>query len=748
MSDEVESTPEIPRRPKRLVKVTSSSSDTSLTTSLEPVIPQRPNRKKVTMSESSEQPESPAPESIEISQTEDTKSATPTISSRPSKTAVIENEPSAETETRKEEVESESPSQTPSKDSETAVDFEDTKEEVKAETPSIPERPAKTPIIDEDVPAETDNVKEVESSDLTSKQIEEESDSALTSELPDSSLEKDEDAEKEDDDEKEIQGTTEVPKVENDGETTPGNSNTKVSFKDDVDDLSGVESATSFNDDIETVLQEGESTSVAGEQPVVNEEETKTFTKDCDESPPGLSNVEETPLVENDSKIVEVEVTDKADSKEDIAAEIDDSKTKEAISSIPSIPIRPSKRPIGKTHIVDRSDAESPSLDASNTDSIDEQTDKTATTTESSHTSESSVEEATIPQIPVRPSKPSSLHEAGSKPKPPPPKPKKLSSKIAAFQQMFNQETPLQPLSKSPSDFVKKDRLSNDKMKFAESLKGMMGMGVPMPGMVNPAMVNPLLNRGASDQQSKEEEKVNEPTSESTKLGKTAARPRGPRGKKLPKALKEPVNIEQDSKFKLHTYNLWDVSFKKNIPKEESLESTDEITTPEDNSNEKVLMADDDQNELHEPKNVLNSNEPSSAGDIVKEEPEDDLQKPKNVAEVEKEEGNNEEEGNEVEIDEEEANDESKLDDKDIGEGEPPITTHSLESDTTKLDKKEIITDEKVEQADEENKSEKPESEIVSEDHEVEANQSSSLNDSATQDEIIHAPIDREVNDD
>lgn len=152
-----------------------------------------------------------------------------------------------------------------------------------------------------------------------------------------------------------------------------------------------------------------------------------------------------------------------------------------------------------------------------------------------------------------------------SKPKAPP-KPKKLSSKIAAFQQMFNQEKPFPKDSesnklpskpdleiKSPDNKDVPSRLSTDKMKFAQSLQGMMGKGIAMPGMVNPSFQQKM--DPAEHLSSNKEVKI-----QSVKKGIA----KGPRGKKLPKSLKNPVNVEVAPRFSSFVLTIWELDFQSN----------------------------------------------------------------------------------------------------------------------------------------------------------------------------------------
>lgn len=168
----------------------------------------------------------------------------------------------------------------------------------------------------------------------------------------------------------------------------------------------------------------------------------------------------------------------------------------------------------------------------------------------------------------------SPLKNNTSNPKPPP-KPKKLSSKIAAFQQMFNQEHLLPKSSQVNKSASKLDleekpldnkespsRLSSDKMKFAQNLQGMMGKGIAMPGMVDPNLP-----------QNVDAEQVGSPHKEVKILNVKKGVVKGPRGKKLPKSLKTPVNIEVAPRFNSFILTIWELDFQtgtKTNDKEES----------------------------------------------------------------------------------------------------------------------------------------------------------------------------------
>lgn len=185
------------------------------------------------------------------------------------------------------------------------------------------------------------------------------------------------------------------------------------------------------------------------------------------------------------------------------------------------------------------------------------------------------------PVVPQRPTKartdssPSvnSESEETSK-KAPPPKPKKLSSKIAAFQQMFNQpQEPKreQPTSRSPG------KLSSDGSGIAATLQNMMGRGVAMPGMVSPEM----LRSSAAAEQSEEPVADVKPVS-------APRRARGPRGKKLPSSIKD-ATISVEPRFQLSVSDLWEVTFTKSSEPvaekasvDTAIETGDDVTAEKD----------------------------------------------------------------------------------------------------------------------------------------------------------------------
>ena len=163
--------------------------------------------------------------------------------------------------------------------------------------------------------------------------------------------------------------------------------------------------------------------------------------------------------------------------------------------------------------------------------------------------------EVAKPTVPARPVKKTFTSE-DTKSKMPPPKPKKLSSRMAAFQEMF-EKVPLAgsgfqpPVKSSPAPTAKK--LSPDKIKFADNLKTLVGKGVALPGMVAPEL---------SNKANSEVEPADTTDESKPKVLASSRRAKGPRSR-LPKALKEPTLVEASSRFQLVQGKLWSLEFSK-----------------------------------------------------------------------------------------------------------------------------------------------------------------------------------------
>lgn len=306
--------------------------------------------------------------------------------------------------------------------------------------------------------------------------------------------------------------------TEADGDKTPGNTDTKTTFKSFEEDRS-VSDSSSFNDDVETVLQEKD------ELENTDDTTSQTFQKEED------SKEESEEALEVEGSKVGEETEPKSDS----------------VLQNPTIPKRPLKP---------------------------EQKER-----------ESSIGLENTPIV----------HKA------PPPKPKKLSSKMAAFQEMFNQKPPVLARSNSgsvdtsatdsketPSIPKRPSKLSSDKVKFGNNLNltGMMGgRGIALPGMVDLS----LLKKRTQDEEGEEDV-------EAENIEKTAAVPtsdvrkgraKGPKGKRLPKSITD-TTVESSSRFSIVVENLWEISHVKNAAVEDELENSAHPKSEDDDIDEKI----------------------------------------------------------------------------------------------------------------------------------------------------------------
>lgn len=412
-----------------------------------------------------------------------------------------------------------------------------------------------------------------------------------------------------------------------DGEKTPGNSNSKTSFKDVDDELSFDDGETikteptnveEVNQFLENELQEND---LIDETEDVKKDETKEEGEIESESGDtvltsgkdnGVDSSNTVSVVEESGKDVEEEDTNKVDAEhEDVKPEGNEEQVAE----------------VEEPNQVESSEIKA-DLDSPSEKKVEDQAPVVLDDTNKVETETS----APYPIIPTRPKKvkePSSEDVANESTKDsspsiparpnkvPPPKPKKLSSKIAAFQQLLNNEPePPKPAPKPKSDT--RGKLSSSHMKFAQNLQGIMGKGIPLPGMVDPRLRS---NESLVDVQDTEDDKTTDETTQAADVAdskednKPVRRAKGPKGKRLPKSLSTPVNIETSNKFKIVTGDLWTVEVKPPVEKEE---------TPEPNEEE------DSQSPVVETKDISNDesithneeNEDTYAQPIVEDEPE------------------------------------------------------------------------------------------------------------------------------
>ncbi|KAI5963799.1 AIM21 [Candida pseudojiufengensis] len=300
-----------------------------------------------------------------------------------------------------------------------------------------------------------------------------------------------------------------------------------------------------------------------------------------------------------------------------VLSENSDSSSPRLEGASPIIPTRPKKSDSRKksTTSVDNSDeinaedrAGSVSLKESTSDlSLTEsQTENLKPNEDSSVNSKTSntgqLPTSFVPKIPSRPKK---EENSSAKPKAPPPKPKKLSSKIAAFQQQL-----FQPQNKSETDVSDNttDSIQETPKSRPINFKKFEGNGIPLPGMFNPAMLH------VNQQQKPAEASESIPSAATSNIKRT----RGPKGKKLPKAIAN-ASVEAENNFNWESGSLWSFNFgklKKNeieISKDERVDADTELRSQPPESSQKDVP-----NELEDPsdensENVLESDERSTS---------------------------------------------------------------------------------------------------------------------------------------
>lgn len=330
-------------------------------------------------------------------------------------------------------------------------------------------------------------------------------------------------------------------------------------------------------------------------------------------------------------------------------------------NGMPLIPSRPEKKTTSEKDVASNHEQKEVEKENKNVSLTEEEKSKTSTpiipsrpvkpkTSVSSIPSGSPSSQDSGDKIPSKPESKVDRNDTGEKtdkPKAPPPKPKKLSSKIAAFQEMLNkpQESESRPLSSSgslpkvqPEDLKIEDKaglnptsvpprpqrnkLSSSHMQFAQNLQGIMGRGFALPGMVDPSKLgrndsNDQINEDANDNEDNNENDNEEgvAVSESAQLPRQepVRRTRGPRGKRLPKNLSTPINIEQAPKFEIVQHLLWSVEFKKPIDNSANEDST---------SQTEVKSIDEELDSGYIADNVpLESKEENNDGESIEDEP-------------------------------------------------------------------------------------------------------------------------------
>lgn len=401
-----------------------------------------------------------------------------------------------------------------------------------------------------------------------------------------------------------------------DGDKTPGNSNTKASFKEDIDEENGMdEDTSSFNDDMETVLQESHDSSdeasnhsdhvAALTQDVLEEGLPRMSTdhsreKDADDG----SKEEQAVATESGDETIYASKGDEDDHAERVEQEklpmnkeeephVDPIEENEQGSEnklvtekthIPVIPARPVRKSVPRRsssiNDEDAKAAKEPSLDVaekepqnvssneisktqSNVESADQDKEETSSRKATVETNAEQLQgKPSIPKIPTRPTK--KLTDSKVPPKAPPPKPKKLSSKIEAFQQQLFNSASNQGSSSSKSPEAGPTNEGDGTPKHTPVHRKMFeSSGIPLPGMFNPAL-RPM---------SREPKEA--PRDESRSDAKPTRRVRGPKGKRLPQAVAK-ANVVSESNRVLEKGKLWSFAFTKSNHEEEEEEEEEE----------------------------------------------------------------------------------------------------------------------------------------------------------------------------
>lgn len=217
-------------------------------------------------------------------------------------------------------------------------------------------------------------------------------------------------------------------------------------------------------------------------------------------------------------------------------------------------------------------------------------------TQSSSNADPSQITKATpsVPSRPARPAKASTSLDTTPKKAAPPPKPKKLLSKIAAFQQMFNQPENAAPAPQASSSAPgSRGKLNSDHMGFAANLQNVVGRGIALPGMGG-AVNQEMLKKLSPAEVKTGEEENDEPKAPTRRV-------RGPRGKKLPKSI-ENSDLKLEPRFKVFANELWEVRLTKAENRNDEVEAEDAELEVESSASTSILPETKQENgaETHE----------------------------------------------------------------------------------------------------------------------------------------------------
>ncbi|KAI3402784.2 AIM21 [Candida oxycetoniae] len=430
-----------------------------------------------------------------------------------------------------------------------------------------------------------------------------------------------------------------------DGEKTPGNSSTKATFKDEIDEDGFLEADnSSFNDDLETVQEGGEiidnvvNESVSTDAEIDPSPSTQDDIRDSQKFPREDKSLESDVVQDGDVTVQIVENPFEKDSLEHAAAaaaspiaEPETSTTTLMNKRVPFIPARPKKKASSQNQETVQDERSTLVTTKPSSDSGDEHRDATEVVEKESKSGMSKLEdgkksksestrdpllptavkegisrtssnlsrgnheyvkpepepepepepkpkpepepepepkpepepETITPSIPARPIKDGAVKE---KPRAPPPKPKKLSSKIAAFQQqLFNSANDMSHENESSKTFNSSDSKVTGNIIHSAKFQG---RGIPLPGMFTPGSA-PLRNLDVISNDSVDSIPLN------------SRRIKGPRGKKLPRAVTE-TKVSQNRHREPESGNLWNfklfLNTKEEKPnKEINLECNDDI---------------------------------------------------------------------------------------------------------------------------------------------------------------------------
>ncbi|QEU60886.1 Aim21 [Kluyveromyces lactis] len=206
-----------------------------------------------------------------------------------------------------------------------------------------------------------------------------------------------------------------------------------------------------------------------------------------------------------------------------------------------------------------------------------------------------------------------------------PPVPKKPSSKIAAFQQMFQNQQFQPEHTPSPKEPAapKTGGFSGNRAQFAQNLNGM----IALPGMaqLTPALAKRLGVSTSSDDAETGAEVETKDTKDEAELPKVPARSKKTRGphKRLPKTVASIEKVETKSTSNISVVKTWSISFKPDLteraddqPMEAELTPGEAIEPPEPASPEDVEAENLNEASPEEPLQIISESGNSDESEI------------------------------------------------------------------------------------------------------------------------------------